>query len=89
MTIIDELKSERTKKDKTIDKLIESMYTTCLHSIKFNNKNGITKLTYDIPIFSVGYPIYPREQVGLKLNAYLKRKGFKSLYSDHKIYISW
>lgn len=89
MGIIDELKSERVKKDTNIDKLIDSMYTSCLQIIKFNNKNGITKLTYEIPIFSIGYPLYPREQVGLKFNAFLKKKGFKTLYKDYKIYISW
>ena len=89
-SIIDTLKKERVNDDTTIDKLIVDLYTGCLKMVKLKNKWGKTDMTYEVPIIHIGYPLYPADIVVLKLNMYLKKKGFKTMYyPPNKIYIKW
>lgn len=89
-SIIDELRNERNKEDPILDKLVDNLYKKCLNIIKMKNSNNITKMIYEIPSIYVGFPVYPIETVGVKLNNFLKSKGFKTIYkSPDKIYINW
>jgi hypothetical protein len=88
--IIDELRNARFKEDPILDKLVLDLYKKCLTVVKMKNKNNITNMIYDIPYIFIGFPLYPQEIVAVKLNKYLKKQGFKTIYkAPDKIYINW
>jgi hypothetical protein len=90
MGIIDELTKEREKKDYILDRLIIDLYKKCIKEIKFENKAGLTSMSFEVPMFLMGYPLYDQEEVTLLLNKMLKKKGFKTIfYEPCRIQISW
>lgn len=89
-SIIDKLRNSRIRDDTILDKLIIDLYKSCLKIIEMKNNNSITSMIYEVPYLFIGYPVYSTDIVCVKLNIYLKKKGFKSLYKPpNKIYISW
>jgi hypothetical protein len=90
MGIVEDLRNERKQDVTTLDKLIATMYESCLKIIKMKNKIGGTDMIYEVPCIFVGFPLYDREDVCLKLNKYLKKQGFvTTYYFPCKIYIKW
>lgn len=90
MGIIDELTKEREKKDDILDRLVIALYKICLKEVKFENKAGVTNMTFEVPMLLMGYPVYNQEEVTLLLNKMLKKKGFKTIfYEPCRININW
>jgi hypothetical protein len=88
-SIIRELKNARSPDDTSINKLVKKLYEDIFRIIKFKNKNGITKIIYEVPHVTVGFPLYEIKDVAYKLTKYLKSKGFKTTLYCNKIYINW
>jgi hypothetical protein len=90
MGIVDDLRNERKIDETNTNNLVKAMYESCLKIIKLKNKMGGTDMIYEIPYIFVGFPVYERESISLKLNKYLKKQGFKTTYYPPcKIYINW
>lgn len=90
MGIIEDLKKQRKNEEVNFDNIVDEMYKSCLKIIKMKNKLGVTNMIYEVPVIFIGFPLYNREAVCLKLNKYFKSKGFKTTYyQPAKIYISW
>ena len=90
MGIIEDLKKQRKSEEVNFDTIVGEMYRSCLKIIKMKNKLGVTNMIYEVPIIFIGFPLYDREEVCLKLNKHFKKEGFKTTYYfPAKIYISW
>lgn len=90
MGIIEDLKKQRIKEEINVDSIVDEMYKSCLKIIKMKNKLGVTDMIYEVPVIFIGFPLYNRETVCLKLNKHFKKEGFKTTYYNPcKIYISW
>lgn len=89
--IIAFLKKERANKYDDIEKnILNELYKICINTIKIINESNKTEYIYEVPSFIPDYPLYNIEDISIKLNKILKKKGFSTTYIPiNKIYIKW